>query len=145
MPDTRKVEDVIDQILTVIPATHDFLIQRLVRVKSDSHYVPPENKRIVWRRLMSVLESELPIPPRTAWQERVRAIVRNEQVTAPQPKHPIAWPDPTEEDQRDPIFNAIWEVIKTWDIAAPLAYTGPCGATGNHAKAILDAIRNLSE
>lgn len=52
----------------------------------------------------------------------------------------IAWPDPTPDMLDDPVFDAIWSVIKTWDVAVPQAYSGYCGATGNHARAILDAI-----
>lgn len=51
------------------------------------------------------------------------------------------WPDPTLEMLEDPIFNAIWHTIKTWDINVPTQYAGYCGATGNHARAIFDAIR----
>jgi hypothetical protein len=40
----------------------------------------------------------------------------------------------------DPRFNAIWGVIKTWDINVPQVYGGYCGATGNHVRAILDAL-----
>ncbi len=52
----------------------------------------------------------------------------------------IAWPDPTPAMLDNPVFNAIWNVIKTWDVAVPGAYYGYCGATGNHARAIYDAI-----
>lgn len=51
-----------------------------------------------------------------------------------------AWPDPTPEMQASSLFEAIWSVIKTWDIAVPEAYSGYCYATGNHVRAILDAI-----
>lgn len=51
------------------------------------------------------------------------------------------WPDPTPEMLDDPRFNAIWQAIKTWDINVPHAYEGYCEATGNHARAILDALR----
>lgn len=50
------------------------------------------------------------------------------------------WPDPTPEMLEDPIFNAIWHTIKTWDINVPAQYAGYCGATGNHARAIYDAV-----
>lgn len=50
------------------------------------------------------------------------------------------WPDPTPEMLDDPTFNAIWSVIKTWDINVPAVYEGYCGATGNHVRAILDAL-----
>lgn len=45
--------------------------------------------------------------------------------------------DPTPEDLRDPIFKAIWERIKKWDIDDG---HGGCEATGNHAKAIFEAV-----
>ena len=50
------------------------------------------------------------------------------------------WPDPTPEMLTDPRFNAIWNVIKRWDINVPDAYSGYMGATGNHVRAILDAL-----
>ena len=56
------------------------------------------------------------------------------------PKPRISWPDPTPEMLDDPLFNAVWGVIKTWDINVPAAYSGYCGATGNHVRAILDAV-----
>lgn len=55
------------------------------------------------------------------------------------------WPDPTPEMLKDPLFNAIWEVIKTWDVNVPQIYGGYCGATGNHARAIFDAVRPFIE
>jgi hypothetical protein len=50
------------------------------------------------------------------------------------------WPDPTPEMLEDPMFEIIWRVIKAWDINVPHASEGYCGATGNHARAIFDAI-----
>lgn len=50
------------------------------------------------------------------------------------------WPDPTPEMLASSQFEAIWQVIKSWDIAVPGAYYGYCGATGNHVRAILDAL-----
>ena len=54
----------------------------------------------------------------------------------------IEWPDPTSEMLEDPTFNAIWDVIKTWDINVPEAYEGYCGSTGNHVVAIMAALEN---
>ena len=54
---------------------------------------------------------------------------------------PHPWPDPTPEMLTDPVFERIWQCIKTWDIAVPGCYSGYCGATGNHVRAILEAIR----
>jgi len=54
------------------------------------------------------------------------------------------WPDPTPEMMESQEFNAIWKLIKTWDICVPEidgdgVYSG---ATGNHVRAIIDAIKN---
>jgi hypothetical protein len=50
------------------------------------------------------------------------------------------WPDPTLEMLDDPKFEAVWQRIKSWDINVPDVYAGYCGATGNHVRAILDAL-----
>ncbi len=49
--------------------------------------------------------------------------------------------DPTPEELKSPLFNAIWQEIKSWDINVPSEYSGYSGATGNHVCAILDAVR----
>ena len=51
-------------------------------------------------------------------------------------------PNPTESDLRDPQFEAIWQVIKSWDVNIPEFYSGYCGATGSHVMLILRAIRD---
>ena len=56
----------------------------------------------------------------------------------------MSYRDPKPEDLSDPIFEAIWQTIKQWDINVPEEYSGYCGATGNHVCAILDAIRGKS-
>lgn len=50
------------------------------------------------------------------------------------------WPDPTPEMLATPEFESVWQCIKRWDINVPDAYVGYCGATGNHVRAILDAL-----
>lgn len=52
----------------------------------------------------------------------------------------VTWPDPTPEMLADPQFEAIWQVVKSWDINVPDAYSGYMHATGNHVRAILDAL-----
>lgn len=52
------------------------------------------------------------------------------------------WPDPSPEMLRSAEFNTVWNCIKNWDISVPDAYGGYCGATGNHVRAILDALTN---
>jgi hypothetical protein len=55
-------------------------------------------------------------------------------------KEQAAWPDPTPDMLTTPEFEAVWRCIKTWDINVPSVYRGYCGATGNHVRAILDAL-----
>jgi len=52
----------------------------------------------------------------------------------------LEMPNPTEEDLASPEFEAIWQVIKTWDVNVPSHYEGYCGANGSHVKMILDAM-----
>ena len=54
------------------------------------------------------------------------------------------WPDPTPEMLKSPLFESIWKTIKTWDISVPTIdgeglYSG---ATGNHVRAIMDAVHD---
>lgn len=63
------------------------------------------------------------------------------------PRHP-EWtgvfnnmPNPTVDDLNDPVFEAIWQTIKRWDVNVPDCYTGYCGANGSHVMLILNAIR----
>lgn len=58
-----------------------------------------------------------------------------------EPPNPAPWPDPTPEMLQSPEFEAVWQCIKRWDINVPQVYAGYCGATGNHVRAILDALR----
>lgn len=50
-------------------------------------------------------------------------------------------PNPVHIDLMDPEFNAIWDVIKSWDVNVPEYYAGYCGANGSHAMLILNALR----
>lgn len=59
------------------------------------------------------------------------------------PSDAIYWPDPTPEMLAMPEFQAVWQCIKSWDINVPGAYGGYCGATGNHVRAILDALAKV--
>lgn len=49
-------------------------------------------------------------------------------------------PRPSAETLNDPIFQAIWECIKTWDVNVPEYYAGYCGANGSHVQLILNAL-----
>lgn len=56
-----------------------------------------------------------------------------------------AWLDPTPAMLDDPVFNAIWDVIKSWDVNVPGVYAGYCGANGNHVRLIYDAVTRERE
>lgn len=53
--------------------------------------------------------------------------------------------DPKDYMFSDPVWEAIWQEIRTWDINVPEEYTGYSGATGNHTTAIYLAITNVLE
>lgn len=69
-------------------------------------------------------------------QEPEAGSTRPEMPPAEQP-----WPDPTKEMPLNPLFNRIWELIKSWDINVPEVYSGYMGATGNHVRAIFDVVQ----
>lgn len=52
-------------------------------------------------------------------------------------------PNPTPEDLKDPLFNAIYERCKAWDVNCPEHYVGYCGFNGSHAKIICDEVRKV--
>ncbi len=66
----------------------------------------------------------------------VWSVRRNSSSEMPDP-HPC--PDPTPAMLQDPRFEKIWQVIKRWEIAVPGSF-GYCGGTGNHVRAILEAL-----
>lgn len=50
--------------------------------------------------------------------------------------------EPTKDDLESPIFNAIWEAIKKWDIQREYG-AGYAGATGTDVMTIIDALEKL--
>lgn len=50
-------------------------------------------------------------------------------------------PNPMPMDLVDPMFNAIWNATKTWDVNVPAHYVGYCGMNGSHVMLILNALR----
>jgi hypothetical protein len=52
-----------------------------------------------------------------------------------------AMPNPSAEDQRDPVFLAIFNVIKGWDIRTE-SDSGYSGGNGSHVMMILKAVRS---
>lgn len=49
-------------------------------------------------------------------------------------------PDPSDEMLASPQFEAVWNVIKSWDVNVPEAYSGYCSANGSHVAMILNAL-----
>lgn len=49
-------------------------------------------------------------------------------------------PNPTEDQLSSPEFEAVWSVIKSWDVNVPEFYEGYCGANGSHVALILNAL-----
>lgn len=50
-------------------------------------------------------------------------------------------PNPTPQMlNNDPVFDAIWEVVKHWDIGASEYYQGYCCGTGSHVTLIYEAL-----
>jgi hypothetical protein len=50
-------------------------------------------------------------------------------------------PNPTPADLEDPIFNAIWNVVKHWGISDSNYYSGYMGGNGSHVKLIFDEVK----
>ena len=50
-------------------------------------------------------------------------------------------PSPSQEEMDSELFNAIWKIVKDWDIGDPNYYTGYTGGNGSHVKILLDAIK----
>ena len=50
-------------------------------------------------------------------------------------------PNPTPEEMASPQFEAIWNIIKTWDINVPEYYRGYSSGNGSHVKLILDELK----
>lgn len=54
-----------------------------------------------------------------------------------------AMPNPTDAQLASPEFEAIWQIIKSWDVEVPEFYDGYCGANGSHVTLILNALDAL--
>ena len=54
-------------------------------------------------------------------------------------------PNPTKDDVEDPTFNAVWDVIRTWDVNVSGYYDGYCRANGSHVMLILNEIRKRQQ
>lgn len=50
-------------------------------------------------------------------------------------------PNPSDEEISSAEFDALWDVVKKWDVNVPEYYHGYCGANGSHVKLLLDAIK----
>lgn len=59
---------------------------------------------------------------------------------AEMPTEQVYCPAVGEDVMNSPLFNAVWEVVKHWDIGVPSAYGGYCAGNGSHVAAIVNAI-----
>lgn len=65
-------------------------------------------------------------------------------VSVQEPREPRRpWPDPTPDMLASAEFEAVWQCIKSWDVNVPDVYCGYMGCTGNHVRAILDALKSV--
>lgn len=55
---------------------------------------------------------------------------------------PMPSPTPTMVEG-DPLFDAIWNVIKSWDVNVPEHYQGYCHCNGSHVTLIYRAVRKV--
>jgi len=80
------------------------------------------------------LALQMLLKPQAAFESHRRTIMSEK----------LEMPNPTEAELASPEFEAIWQVIKSWDVNVPTHYEGYCGANGSHVKIILDALRSAA-
>lgn len=73
----RNIHDVINQVLAVVPQGADALHTKLIRLRYDSDYQPPESS-VPWIRLAELLGEEIGEPTED-WQIKISDIVMNKQ------------------------------------------------------------------
>src|ERR1039457_4718101 len=80
-------------------------------------------------------------------KESLNFLVKNKMATYSHRKHKLRgqpygeMPNPSEEELKSDLFNALWQEIKTWDINVPEYYDGYCGGNGSHVKLLLDKLK----
>jgi len=84
----RDPADVIDAILKHVPTEMTDLWARLVVVRNDSFYDPPEYKYPSWRALRFVLETSLSTPPKADWEIKISDIVEGRVAVHEDPPYP---------------------------------------------------------
>lgn len=75
MKESRNVAEVIGKILEVIPREESKLRNRLLLLKSDAWFQPPEST-LYWEKLRDTLVERFPNGPNVDWAHRVSAIIR---------------------------------------------------------------------
>lgn len=96
-------------------------------------------KAIRARDLSALTQSPESLPPNCTMDE-----TRGIRTVGPDGGVLRQMPNPTDTDLKDPLFGAVWEATKTWDVNAPEFYRGYCGMNGSHVMLILAAIRSQS-
>jgi hypothetical protein len=90
----------------------------------------------------SLTEYDMTNQPKVAAMDEYLEGIMNRQGTVHDGElaNPKPMPNPTPDMLEHPVFEAIWQAIKSWDVNVPESYGGYCGANGSHAAIIFHAI-----
>jgi hypothetical protein len=133
----RRISDAAAKRLDVKPQVLEMLTldQLLDFVASKGYYLGPDP----FATVNSMGDSENILPTTSVKFSYAGAVTKTTW-------EKVEMPNPNRQEIESPLFNAIYETIKTWDINVPGAYGGYCAATGSHVKAIMDGmISNLEQ
>lgn len=119
------------------------LLDRLEEMKRQQAEKSQSEGNTCWQCGSPVVAEMLDCPMCGAAYDRSRSYAQRVDASLIRRDGLLPFLDPTPEMQRSPEFEAIWEVIRDWDIGAPRHHEGRCGATGNHVRAILDALSQV--
>ncbi len=103
----------------------------------DGPYIPP----MVYDPKLGKMVTTRPPAQAVASPENCTTDERETRTVGPHGGLNEKMPSPTGSDLADPLFNAIWNTCKTWDVNAPEYYVGYCGLNGSHVMLIVNAIR----
>lgn len=125
------LQSALNELAMAVRLEYENEVRRLVQEGLDSGpglEAPPEywaekkQKFIERKAAERANERAIPVDPASMWADKG------------------VWPDPTPEMLASPEFERVWQCIKSWDINVPEVHKGYSSATGNHVRAILDAL-----
>lgn len=79
----RDLYNVIEQTIALIPKDSD-LIESLKDIQDSVSYAPPESMPLWWDEFSDWLNSHLPYPPCTDWQEAILDLIRDDKNKTPE-------------------------------------------------------------